>query len=138
MLIADLQALNDPADAHAQVAANVVEIALVPVGADQVPMIEQTNGLVHHFNASVGQAVLLACAAQLSAVPRLPGIDDKAKMSQSPGHAIALAASPQDIRTAVNRMYTDPGHLRASDPGVVEGHVVFAFLDAFDPDKPRP
>lgn len=106
---------------------------LVPVGGDQVPMIEQTNELVRRFNASVGQDVLVACSALLSAVPRLPGIDGKAKMSKSLGNAIALAASAPEIRAAVNRMYTDPGHLRVSDPGVVEGHVVFAFLDAFDP-----
>ena len=107
---------------------------VVPVGDDQLPMIEQTNELVHRFNASVGQAVLVECKAQLSNVSRLPGIDGKAKMSKSLGNAIALGANAADIRKAVHAMYTDPNHLRVSDPGHVEGNVVFAFLDAFDPD----
>ena len=110
---------------------------LVPVGEDQVPMIEQTNEIVRRFNASVGVDVLVECAAQLSAVPRLPGIDGKAKMSKSLGNAISLSASPDDIRAAVKRMYTDEAHLRATDPGRVEGNVVFAFLDAFEPDANR-
>jgi tryptophanyl-tRNA synthetase len=106
----------------------------VPVGADQLPMIEQTNELVRRFNATVERPVLVECEAVLSQVPRLPGLDGKAKMSKSLGNAIALGASPDEITRAVNAMYTDPGHLRASDPGQVEGNVVFAFLDAFEPD----
>jgi tryptophanyl-tRNA synthetase len=81
--------------------------------------------------------VLVECAAQLSAVARLPGIDGKAKMSKSLGNAISLCASPDDIRAAVKRMYTDEAHLRATDPGRVEGNVVFAFLDAFESDADR-
>jgi tryptophanyl-tRNA synthetase len=107
---------------------------LVPVGDDQLPMIEQTNELVRRFNASVGRRVLVECEARTSSVGRLPGIDGKAKMSKSLGNAIALGASAAQIRRAVNAMYTDSGHLRVSDPGRVEGNVVFAFLDAFDPD----
>ncbi len=106
----------------------------VPVGADQLPMLEQTNELVRRFNATVERPVLVECEAVLSQVPRLPGLDGKAKMSKSLGNAIALGASPDEITQAVNAMYTDPGHLRASDPGQVEGNVVFAFLDAFEPD----
>ncbi|MGG1947316.1 tryptophan--tRNA ligase [Trinickia sp. NRRL B-1857] len=106
----------------------------VPVGDDQLPMIEQTNELVRRFNNTVDQPVLVECEAVLSNVARLPGIDGKAKMSKSLGNAITLGASPDEITNAVNRMYTDPNHLRLSDPGQVEGNVVFAFLDAFEPD----
>ncbi|WP_027797841.1 tryptophan--tRNA ligase [Paraburkholderia acidipaludis] len=106
----------------------------VPVGADQLPMVEQTNELVRRFNLTVERPVLVECEAVLSTVPRLPGIDGKAKMSKSLGNAIALGATPDEIAKAVNDMYTDPGHLRVSDPGQVEGNVVFAFLDAFEPD----
>ena len=107
---------------------------LVPVGDDQLPMIEQTNELVRKFNSTVDRRVLVECEAVLSTVSRLPGIDGKAKMSKSLGNAIALGASPDEITKAVNLMYTDPNHLRVDDPGQVEGNVVFAFLDAFEPD----
>lgn len=110
---------------------------LVPVGDDQLPMIEQTNELVRKFNATVNRRVLVECEALLSDVPRLPGIDGKAKMSKSLGNAISLGAAPDEIRKAVNRMYTDPNHLRIEDPGRVEGNVVFAFLDAFEPDTDK-
>ncbi|MFM0338024.1 tryptophan--tRNA ligase [Paraburkholderia fungorum] len=106
----------------------------VPVGDDQLPMIEQTNELVRRFNNTVDREVLVECEAVLSNVSRLPGTDGKAKMSKSLGNAIALGAAPDDITKAVNDMYTDPNHLRVSDPGQVEGNVVFAFLDAFEPD----
>jgi len=107
---------------------------LVPVGEDQLPMIEQTNELVRRFNATVAAPVLVECAAMLSTVSRLPGVDGKAKMSKSLGNAIALGASPVEVRKAVQAMYTDAQHLKVSDPGRVEGNVVFAFLDAFEPD----
>ncbi|HDR8922869.1 TPA: tryptophan--tRNA ligase [Burkholderia vietnamiensis] len=106
----------------------------VPVGDDQLPMIEQTNELVRRFNATVEQPVLVECEAVLSAVTRLPGIDGKAKMSKSLGNAITLGATPDEITRAVKDMYMDPNHLRVSDPGQVEGNVVFTFLDAFEPD----
>ncbi|PQV54709.1 tryptophan--tRNA ligase [Paraburkholderia sp. BL21I4N1] len=106
----------------------------VPVGDDQLPMIEQTNELVRRFNNTVERQVLVECEAVLSNVTRLPGIDGKAKMSKSLGNAIPLGATPDEITKAVNNMYTDPNHLRVSDPGQVEGNVVFSFLDAFEPD----
>ena len=109
----------------------------VPVGDDQLPMIEQTNELVRRFNNTVGRQVLVECEAVLSHAPRLPGIDGKAKMSKSLGNAITLGATPDEITRAVHDMYTDPKHLRVSDPGQVEGNVVFAFLDAFEPDTDR-
>ncbi|HMC17564.1 MAG TPA: tryptophan--tRNA ligase [Albitalea sp.] len=127
--------LTYPVSQAADIAA--FRATIVPVGADQTPMIEQTNELVRRFNASVGADVLVECAARLSTVTRLPGLDGKAKMSKSLGNAIALSATPDEISAAVKRMYTDPQHLRANDPGRVEGNVVFAFLDAFEPDVER-
>ncbi len=106
----------------------------VPVGDDQLPMIEQTNELVRRFNNTVDRSVLVECEAVLSQVTRLPGVDGKAKMSKSLGNAITLGATEDEISKAVSDMYTDPNHLRISDPGRVEGNVVFAFLDAFEPD----
>ncbi|BDC45214.1 tryptophan--tRNA ligase [Paraburkholderia terrae] len=106
----------------------------VPVGDDQLPMIEQTNELVRRFNNTVDRSVLVECEAVLSQVARLPGVDGKAKMSKSLGNSITLGATEDEIAKAVSDMYTDPNHLRISDPGRVEGNVVFAFLDAFEPD----
>ena len=106
---------------------------LVPVGDDQLPMIEQTNEIVRRVNRLADAEVLPECRALLSSTPRLPGVDGR-KASKSLGNAIPLGASADEIRTFVRAMYTDPGHLRASDPGRVEGNVVFAYLDAFDPD----
>jgi tryptophanyl-tRNA synthetase len=88
----------------------------VPVGDDQLPMIEQTNELVRRFNSTVDRQVLVECEAVLSHVARLPGLDGKTKMSKSLGNAITLGASPDEITRAVNNMYTDPNHLRVNDP----------------------
>lgn len=109
----------------------------VPVGGDQLPMIEQTNELVRRFNNTVDRQVLVECEAVLSHASRLPGIDGMAKMSKSLGNAIALGASEDEIAKAVKNMYTDPNHLRVSDPGRVEGNVVFTFLDAFESDTAK-
>jgi tryptophanyl-tRNA synthetase len=108
---------------------------IVPVGEDQAPLIEQTNEIVRRINRQIGRTVLPEATALVSAVGRLPGVDGRAKMSKSQGNAIPLSASPDQIRDAVRRMYTDPNHLRASDPGTVEGNVVFTYLDAFDEDR---
>ena len=108
---------------------------LVPVGEDQIPMIEQTNEVVRRVNRQIGNEILPECKALLSNVGRLPGFDGKAKMSKSLGNTIVLDASDKDIKKAVNAMYTDPNHLRIEDPGQVEGNVVFTYLDAFDPNK---
>ena len=107
----------------------------VPVGDDQLPMIEQTNEIVRSFNRIAGAPVLTECQAMLSKVSRLPGIDGKAKMSKSLGNTITLGASEAEIHAAVMKMYTDPNHLRVSDPGQVEGNVVFSYLDAFGRDE---
>jgi tryptophanyl-tRNA synthetase len=108
---------------------------VVPVGLDQAPMIEQTNEIVRRINRQVGRELLVEAKALIPDTGRLPGVDGKAKMSKSQGNAISLSASPNEVSAFVNRMYTDPNHLRASDPGVVEGNVVFTYLDAFDADR---
>ena len=110
------------------------QATLVPVGDDQLPMIEQTNEIVRRFNRTYGGHALREAKAVVPKVARLPGIDGKAKMSSSLGNAISLSASPDEIRRGVERMYTDPGHLRVVDPGCVEGNVVFTYLDAFEED----
>lgn len=104
---------------------------LVPVGDDQLPMIEQTNEIVRRVNRLADAEVLVECEALLSETPRLPGVDGR-KASKSSGNAIALGATNDEIAAAVRAMYTDPAHVRATDPGRVEGNVVFAYLDAFD------
>ena len=109
--------------------------SIVPVGEDQIPMIEQTNEIVRRLNRQIGQDLLPECKALLSNVSRLPGFDGKAKMSKSLGNTIVLDATDKDIKKAVNAMYTDPNHLRIEDPGQVEGNIVFTYLDAFDPNK---
>ncbi len=110
--------------------------ALVPVGDDQLPMIEQSNEIVRRINRQAGRDVLPEAKALVSSVGRLPGIDGKSKMSKSAGNAIPLSATPKEISSAVQAMFTDPDHLRVSDPGRVEGNVVFTYLDAFD-DSPE-
>ncbi len=108
---------------------------VVPVGEDQKPMIEQTNEIARKFNSVYGVQCFKEVRALIGDVGRLPGIDGKTKMSKSLGNAIFLSDSTDEIRRKVNLMFTDPGHLRVSDPGKVEGNVVFMFLDFFDPDK---
>ncbi|AVL80687.1 tryptophan--tRNA ligase [Klebsiella oxytoca] len=108
---------------------------LVPVGDDQLPMIEQTNEIVHKMNSLTTTPILQHCKALLSDVSRLPGIDGNAKMSKSLGNTLPLSASEEEIHRAVSAMYTDPNHLRVADPGQTEGNVVFTYLDAFHADK---
>jgi len=108
---------------------------MVPAGEDQLPMIEQTNEIVRSFNRIYQCSVLVEAKALLSNVSRLPGTDGKGKMSKSLGNVISLSDSADVVRQKVKTMYTDPKHLRVEDPGTVEGNPVFAYLDAFDPDK---
>ena len=110
---------------------------VVPVGEDQAPLVELTNEIVRRLNRQTGRKLLPEATAVVPAVGRLPGVDGKAKMSKSLGNAIALSAPPEEIRAAVQRMYTDPNHLSAADPGTVEGNVVFTYLDAFGNDPGR-
>lgn len=113
----------------------VVKGALVPIGEDQLPMIEQTNEIVRSFNRTYNANVLVEAKPLISHVPRLPGLDGKHKMSKSLGNAIFLSDSPDAVAKKVMSMYTDPDHIRVSDPGKVEGNVVFSYLDIFDTDK---
>ena len=109
----------------------------VPVGEDQLPMLEQAREIVHKFN-SVYAPVLVepqALISQNAACLRLPGVDGKAKMSKSLGNCIYLADSPEDVKKQVMSMYTDPEHLMVSDPGHLEGNTVFTYLDAFCLDE---
>ena len=113
----------------------IVKGMVVPVGDDQLPMIEQTNEIVRTFNRIYNCSVLKETEAMISPVSRLTGIDGKAKMSKSLGNAIFLSDPADVVAKKVMSMYTDPDHLRASDAGKIEGNVVFTYLDAFDPDK---
>ncbi|WP_318478163.1 tryptophan--tRNA ligase [Photobacterium leiognathi] len=108
---------------------------LIPVGDDQLPMLEQTNEIVRKINHISGKEILVECQALLSNVARLPSTDGKNKMSKSMGNAITLGADSKQISQAVKSMYTDPNHLRVEDPGTIEGNVVFTYLDAFHPDQ---
>ena len=108
---------------------------LVPVGDDQLPMLEQTNEIVRKLNSLAGRTVLNECRPLLSNTSRLPSVDGKNKMSKSMGNAINLGATEKEISDAIKSMYTDPNHLRVENPGNIEGNVVFTYLDAFHPDK---
>ncbi len=105
----------------------------VPVGEDQLPMLEQCKEIVAKFNSVYGETltepdiVLPGNKACL----RLPGIDGKAKMSKSLGNCIYLSDEPEEIKKKIMSMYTDPNHIRVEDPGTVEGNPVFTYLDAF-------
>ncbi len=107
---------------------------LVPVGEDQLPMIEQTRDIVRKFNHLYGE-ILLEPEALLSKFPRLPGTDGKEKMSKSLGNVISLSDSREEVRKKVMKMYTDPTRIHPTDPGHVHGNPVFTYHDAFNPDK---
>ncbi len=112
----------------------VVKGALIPVGEDQLPVIEQTNEIVRSFNRIYRTDILVEAKPLLSKVVRLPGTDGKAKMGKSLGNAIFLADPADVVAQKIRSMYTDPNHIKVSDPGQVEGNTVFTYLDAFDPD----
>ena len=105
----------------------------VPVGEDQLPMIEQTREIVHKFNAVYGETLVepQVLLPDNAACQRLPGTDGKAKMSKSLGNCIYLSDTAEEVRKKVMGMYTDPDHLRVEDPGKIEGNTVFTYLDAF-------
>ena len=111
-----------------------VRATLVPVGDDQLPMIEQTNEIIRRLSHLAGHPIVPECRPLLSDTPRLPGVDGR-KASKSLGNAVALGATPDEVRAQVRAMFTDPQHLRPSDPGRIEGNVVFSYLDAFDPQR---
>ena len=105
----------------------------VPVGEDQLPMLEQCREIVRHFNAIYGDTLTEPeiILPKNQACLRLPGIDGKAKMSKSLGNCIYLSDEPDEIKTKIMSMFTDPTHLRREDPGHTEGNPVFIYLEAF-------
>ena len=106
---------------------------VVPVGEDQLPMLEQTKEIVHKFNAVYGETLTdpQILLPENKACLRLPGTDGKAKMSKSLGNCIYLSEPEADVRKKIMSMYTDPNHIRIEDPGNLEGNTVFTYLDAF-------
>ena len=110
---------------------------VVPVGEDQLPMLEQCKEIVHKFNSVYGETLFDPdiMLPQNDACLRLPGIDGKAKMSKSLGNCIYLSDEPDDIKKKVMSMYTDPDHVRVEDPGKIEGNTVFTYLDAFSTEE---
>ncbi len=109
----------------------------VPVGEDQMPMIEQCREIVHSFNRIYGETLTdpKIMLPSNSACLRLPGTDGKAKMSKSLGNCIYLADDEKTVRTKIMSMFTDPDHIRIEDPGKLEGNTVFTYLDAFCTDE---
>lgn len=110
---------------------------LIPVGEDQLPMIEQTREIVRSFNSLYGETLIepKALLPDNKICGRLPGTDGKAKMSKSLGNCIYLSDSPNEIKKKIMGMFTDPDHLSVEDPGKVEGNPVFTYLDAFARDE---
>lgn len=110
---------------------------IVPVGDDQLPMIEQTREIVRTFNRLYGETLVepTAVLPKNTACHRLPGTDGQAKMSKSIGNCIYLADSKEEVKRKVMGMFTDPNHLRVEDPGITEGNPVFIYLSAFSKDK---
>ena len=109
----------------------------VPVGEDQLPMIEQTREIVRSFNRIYGEALVEpdVLLPDNKACLRLPGIDGKAKMSKSLNNCIYLSDTEDEVKKKIMSMFTDPNHLRVEDPGCVEGKPVFIYLDAFCRDE---
>ena len=108
----------------------------VPVGEDQMPMLEQTKEIVHKFNSVYGETLVdpQILLPENKACLRLPGTDGKAKMSKSLGNCIYLSEPEEEVRKKIMSMFTDPEHLRIEDPGHLEGNTVFTYLDAFCTD----
>lgn len=109
----------------------------VPVGEDQLPMIEQCKEIVHKFNSIYGDTLVApeAMIPQNEAQRRLPGTDGKQKMSKSLGNCIYLSDDEKTVKEKVMSMYTDPLHIQVSDPGHLEGNAVFIYLDAFSNEE---
>ena len=110
---------------------------IVPVGEDQLPMLEQAKEIVRKFNSVYGETLVEpeAVLPSRKAWLRLPGIDGKAKMSKSLGNCIYLSDTADDVKKKIMSMYTDPDHIKVTDPGKLEGNAVFTYLDAFATDE---
>lgn len=127
--------LNYPVSQAADILAFNANI--VPVGEDQMPVIEVTREVAHSFNNCYGQIFreVKGLLPQAKICARLPGLDGKLKMSKSAGNAIYLCDDEKTVREKIMSAYTDPGHIKVSDPGKIEGNIVFAYLDAFCRDE---
>jgi tryptophanyl-tRNA synthetase len=112
----------------------IVKGTLVPVGEDQLPMIEQTNEIIRSFNRLYNTDIFSEVKALVPKTGRLSGLDGQAKMSKSLRNAIYLGESEDDLKKHVMSMFTDPGHLRVQDPGKIAGNIVFEYLDTFGSD----
>ena len=129
--------LNYPVSQAADITA--FKATVIPVGDDQEPMLEQTREIVRTFNRVYNCDVLVEPKGYFppKGQGRLPGLDGNAKMSKSLGNAIYLSDDADTVQKKVMSMYTDPTHIKVSDPGKVEGNTVFTYLDVFDPDKDK-
>lgn len=127
--------LNYPVSQTADITA--FEANYIPVGVDQLPMIEQAREIVRSFNNIYGETLVEpeAVLPENEFEQRLPGLDGKAKMSKSLGNCIYLSDTPEEIKKKVMSMYTDPNHIRVEDPGAIEGNIVFVYLDVFATDE---
>ena len=127
--------LNYPISQTADITA--FEATCIPVGIDQLPMIEQAREIVHSFNSIYGETLKMpeALIPENKLEQRLPGTDGKNKMSKSLGNCIYLSDDEETIKKKVMSMYTDPNHIKVEDPGKVEGNVVFMYLDVFAKDE---
>lgn len=127
--------LNYPVSQAADITA--FHANLIPVGNDQMPLLEQTNEIVDTFNRIYGDT-LTRCEGYLNKdeiSQRLPGLDGNAKMSKSLGNCIYLKDDPETVKKKIMSMYTDPDHIKVEDPGKVEGNMVFLYLDVFANDE---
>jgi tryptophanyl-tRNA synthetase len=113
----------------------VFDAHLVPVGLDQLPMIEQTREIVRKMNTYYGEGLLIEPEAKIGEFPKIPGIDGNSKMSKSIGNCIYLKDSVEKVKKAVKKMFTDPKRIKPDIPGTVENNPVFIYHDAFNPDK---
>ena len=114
------------------------DATVVPVGEDQLPMLEQAREIVEKFNRIYGETLVLPTAMipENETQRRLPGVDGKAKMSKSLGNCIYLSDTAKTVKQQINgKMFTDPQHLKITDPGHIEGNVVFTYLDAFSTEE---
>jgi tryptophanyl-tRNA synthetase len=127
--------LNYPISQTADITAFKANI--VPVGDDQLPMVEQAREIVNKFNEIYGDTLVMpeAVIPKNEIESRLPGTDGQAKMSKSVGNCIYLSDEPDSIKQKVMGMYTDPNHIKVTDPGKVEGNMVFTYLDVFANDS---
>lgn len=129
--------LNYPVSQAADITA--FKATVVPVGDDQEPMLEQTREIVRSFNRIYNEDILVEPQGVFppKGEGRIPGLDGNAKMSKSLGNAIYLSDDADTVQKKVMSMYTDPTHIKVSDPGHIEGNTVFTYLDIFDPDKEK-